>query len=186
MIRLPITPFIRFKLLKWLIGLALVAWAITASVWAYRNRPQVILIGLDDAGSRLITSAGDPLIARERVKFVREFLRGYYNWESPEYADTMSRIGALMADLLWREREPEIRRNIDQMKSHPIEQEAQLLDLREVSEHEFEADLMVRIRSRVKERSVKYRVVLAIAPRKRSTENPYPLEVTSIHETEIQ
>jgi hypothetical protein len=186
MIRVPIKPFLRTRLLWSFVISVLVIWGATATVWAYRNRPVVILIGLDDAGTRLITSDGDPLIARERVKFIREFLRGFYNYDSADYAQTMSQTGALMSDLLWREREPEIRRTIEQMKEKPVMQEAQLIDLREVTEREFEADLVVRIRSRLQERNVKYRVALQIAPKKRSAENPYPLEVTSIHESEMQ
>jgi len=163
----------------------LLAWAATSSIWAYQNKPRIIFIGLDDSGTRIITEATDPILAKERVKFVREFLRGYYNYASTDYTQAMSQAGALMSDPLWREKELDFKHIADQMKQTPLTQEARLIDLRQVSEQEFEADLDIHIRSRLQERTVKYRVVLTIAPRKRNTENPYPLEVTGIHETEI-
>ncbi len=185
MMHLPLKPFIRFRLLKLLLGFLLLAWATTSSIWAYRNKSQIILIGLDDAGTRVITSASDPILAKERVKFVREFLRGFYNYSSTDYSQSMSQAGALISDTLWKEKETDFKRIVAQMKLTPLTQEARLLDLREVSEQEFEADLDIHIRSRLQERTVKYRVALTITPKKRSTSNPYPLEVTSIHETEI-
>ncbi|MEK6705766.1 MAG: hypothetical protein AABZ06_08255 [Bdellovibrionota bacterium] len=185
MIKIPLKPFLRVQALKMALFVVLTCWAAAASFWAYRSRPEIILIGLDEAGTRIITSAADPIIAKERIKFIREFLRGYYNYGANDYSQAISQVGSLMSDMLWREREGEFKRIAEQMSKTPLTQEARLFDLREVSEQEFEADIGLYIRSRLQERNVKYRVTLKIAPRKRNAENPYPLEVTGIHETEI-
>ncbi|OFZ81238.1 MAG: hypothetical protein A2583_08990 [Bdellovibrionales bacterium RIFOXYD1_FULL_53_11] len=186
MIKLPVRPFIKIEWLKTLLFIVCLAWAVMASVWAYRNRPEIILVGLDEAGTRIITSANDPILSKERVKFVREFLRGYYNYTAADYSVTISQTGALMSDLLWKSMEPEFLKTTERMKTSPITQDGDLLDLREVGEQEFEADLGLRIKSRLTERKVKYRAVIKIGPRKRSAENPYPMEVTEIHETEVE
>ncbi|OFZ80240.1 MAG: hypothetical protein A2583_09025 [Bdellovibrionales bacterium RIFOXYD1_FULL_53_11] len=186
MIKLPLRPFIKIEWLKKILFVLCLAWAGTATVWAYRNKPEIILIGLDEAGTRIITSANDPILSKERVKFVREFLRGFYNYTAADYSVTISQTGALMSDILWKEQEPAFLKTTEQMKTSPLTQDADLLDLREVGEQEFEADIGLRIKSRLTERKVKYRAVVKIGPRKRSAENPYPMEVTSIHETEVE
>ncbi len=182
----PLTPFVRFQFLGRLVTVLVAVWAITASIWAYRSIPRVILIGLDETGTRVITTVDDPIIARERVNFVREFLRGYYVYDSASYPEHISQVGSFMSDKLWKEKESGFQGIAKQMKERPLSQDAHLLDLRKVSESEFEADLAISIRSRLQERAVRYRVAVQIAPRKRNTENPYPLEVTSVHETEIR
>jgi hypothetical protein len=186
MIRLPLKPFIRTELLRRLVTITLFLWAMTSSIVAVRSQPRVVLIGMDDTGTRVITQANDPLIAQERVRFIREFLRLYYRYDGAEYATVISQAGALMSDPLWHEKEPEYQRMIKKFEVTPISQDAELLDLREVSDHDFEADLKITVRSRLEQKSSKYRVTLQIAPRKRNVENPYPFEVVQIHENEIQ
>jgi hypothetical protein len=176
----------QIAILKWLAFIALIAWAATSTVYAVRSRPRIILIGLDDNGTRLITSQNDPLLKSERIKFVRDFLFHFYNYTSENYGATVSHAGSFMADTLWEEKKPELQRIETQMKVERITQETRLLDLRVVSESEVEADLDVTIRHRLVDKNVKYRVAIKLGPRKRSTENPYAWEVTAINEIEIR
>ncbi|MGK5087913.1 hypothetical protein WDW86_10175 [Bdellovibrionota bacterium FG-2] len=184
MIFTQIKPYLTLRLLKGLLWIIVVAWAATASVWAYRIKPQVMLIGLDDSGTRIITSAEDPLISRERAKFVREFIRLFYNFDDSSFERNMNHASKLIGDTLWNQKDPDIQAKLKQLKKQPLSQEAKLLDLREVTDEEFEADLGIHIKSKIYEANTKFRIVVKIAPKQRSAENPYPLEVTEIHETE--
>jgi hypothetical protein len=185
--RFPILrPYVRLEMLKKILTAVTVAWAVTVSIALVRVRPTVILIGLDENGTRIIQSESDPLLARERVKFVREFLYRFYHYSTESFAKAASHAGDLMSDTVWKEREGELKRIAEQMKTSPrLEQEAKLLDLRELGEDEYEADLAVRVKTRLVDKESRYRATLRIGPRKRNADNPYPYEVTSLHETEI-
>jgi hypothetical protein len=180
-------PYLQLEVFKKGLAVVVLAWAITASVVAVRNRPEVILIAVEESGTRLIQSASDPLLARERVKFVREFLFRFYHYTSDDFEQAVSSAGNLMSDALWGEKEPEFKRIAAQMKdAPPLRQEARLLDLRELGDDEFEADLAVRVRNRLVDKEARYRVVIQLGTRKRSADNTYPYEVRSLNETETR
>ncbi len=183
--KISIQPYIRYKLLMGMVIALLFAWAVTATVVAFKLQPQVILVGTDENGTRLITTQTDPMLSRERIKFIKEFLYSFYNYSSDDYEKAMNQAGGLMADSLWIEKEKELHTTLNQMKQTPLSQEVRLLDLREVADTEFEVDLGVKIQTRLQSKETKYRVDVKIGSRKRGTENPYPWEVLSVHETEI-
>ena len=149
-------------------------------------RPRFILVGLDANGTRIIEAQGDPLLTQERAKFLKEFLFNFYNYDASTYAKRTTAAGNFMADELWNEKKKEFEERERRWLRTPFHMEARLLDLREVSDREFEADLAIRTLDRLVAREVKYRVALTIGLRTRSVDNPYAWEVKSYHEDEIR
>ncbi len=176
----------RLSVLKGLLILLLISWAVTSTVYAIRNQPKIILIALEDNRTRLITSGEDPLLEAERLKFVKEVLYLYYNYSSTNYTDQMNKAGAYMSDTQWDSLKLELSRIETQLKTERLTQEANLSDVRVISATEFEADLDITIRHRLTDKRVKYRVTLKLSPRKRSTTNPYAWEVATLVENEIR
>jgi hypothetical protein len=169
------------------IGLLLVtlAWAVFATFMAARNRSEIILIGLDANGARIIQPQGDPLLLQEHMKFVKEVLLRLYSYDSESYAKRISSAGHLMTDAAWGEQEKTFRQTVELMKTQSLRSEARLLDLREVDERSFEADVGIQITERLVMREVRLRVALTIGPRNRNVNNPYAWEVTEFHENEL-
>ncbi len=182
----PLRKWLKWSLLKTALQLVTIAWAVTSTVYALRNRPEPMLIGLDENGTRLITSQTDPLVESERLKFVKEFLYLYYNYQPDNYVAQMNKAGASMSDTLWEQSKTELARIESQMKTEKIAQEAKLSDLRVISPTEYEADLDIVIRHRLIDKQVKYRAALKLSSRRRSTTNPYAWEVASLVENEIR
>jgi hypothetical protein len=164
---------------------ALSFWAGTATVMALRSRPQFILVGLDSNGTRLIVSESDPLLAQERVKFVKEVLFRLYNYDASNYEKQVNSAGDLMSDSGWKEEEKDAKRIALQMKDHPLRAEARLIDLRELDENNFEADLSIYVTDRLIVHEIRYRIALTIGSRSRNVDNPYAWEVTAYHENEL-
>jgi hypothetical protein len=180
-----IRPYLQHWLARHALLVLALAWAGYSSFMAARNKPEVVLIGFDGNGARIIQSQNDPLLLQERTRFVKDVLFRLYNYDAESYAQRISSAGHLMSDAAWVEQEKTFKKTVEQMKTRSLRAEAKLLDLRELDEQNFEADVSVRITERLVTHEVRMRITLSIGPRKRNVENPYAWEVTTFHENEL-
>lgn len=178
-------PYFKYQSLKWITFSFLTIWALTSTAIALRSNTKIILISLEEDGTRILRDGQDPALAKEKLNFLKEYLFYAYQYTEANYDRRITQAGSLMSDKLWKEKEEEFQRIWKKMKESPITQTARILDLRDLGEGYFEADIDVQIQSRLLERSTKTKVTLRIQPHKRTTENPYGWEIQSLHESEF-
>lgn len=90
-----------------------------------------------------------------------------------------------MAEDLWAQKKVEFERLAKQLKSEELTQTVEIKELREVDSSSFEVDLVVHVKRRLNESSVKLRVDLKIHTNPRRENNPYPYEVERYDESQL-
>jgi len=159
------------------IVIGLVAYAGIASVLLLRLKPQTLLIGVDQYGTRIIREPGDRLLKKEKENFLKRFLALHYGYDSETFEKRISDGGDLMAEQLWTEKREEFERIGKQLKTEDLTQEVQVSELREMDEWTYQADLALKVRRKLTEAVVKLRVELRIRPNPRRENNPFLYEV---------
>ncbi len=162
---------------KKVIVFGLVCYAGVASVLLLRLKPQTLIIGIDQYGTRIVREPGDRLLKKEKENFLKRFLALQYGYDTETFEKRISDSGDLMADQLWTEKRAEFDRIAKQLKTEDLTQEVQVTELREVDDWTYQADLALKIRRKLTESAVKLRVELRIRPNPRRENNPYPYEV---------
>lgn len=160
----------------------LIGWSITATILLLRNKPQVLLVGIDQNGTRLITNEDDRLLKTERINFVKRYLAFAYSYSSTDYDSRVSTAGDMMAPKLWEEKKQEFLKISEGLKNEELSQKTKVIEIREIDPENFEADLDINVKSRLKEVTRKLRLQLKLKKSSRNRENPYPFEVESYDE----
>lgn len=161
---------------KVVLGLAVI-YIMVATVLLLRIRPEPLLIGVDQYGTRVIRDSSDRLVKKERENFLKRFLMLFYNYDSGSFEERISESGDLMSGALWAEKRDEFSKIARQLKAEDLEQKATVSELRELDETSYQADVALIIRRKLTESKVKLRVDLRVRPNRRNEKNPYPLEV---------
>jgi hypothetical protein len=140
------------------------------------------VIGIDPYGTRILFGTGDPILKAEREAFVKRFLVYLYNYDETNFDERISSIGDSMRDKIWDSKKSEFIGISKQLKSDPLVQKAKIVDLRELDERHYQADLEVHIESRLRKKDVKLRVGIEISAAARTIEKPFPWIVESYDE----
>ncbi len=160
----------------------LVLWAAISTILLLRMKPQVVLVGIDPYGTRLITSENDRLLKGERENFVKKYLAYAYNYSSASFDSRISVAGDMMTQKLWQEKKEEFARISEGLKKHELSQTAKVLELREIDPENFEADLEIRVKTKFQEATTKLRLEIKLRKARRFDQNPYPYEVANYAE----
>ena len=91
-----------------------------------------------------------------------------------------------MASSLWDKKNAEFSALSMRLKKEPLSQKAKILDLREIDDRHYEADVAVGIRNRLKSVDLKLRVGIELKSSARSQTKPYPYEVSTYDEQTLQ
>jgi len=161
---------------KAVLGIA-ASYIVVATVLLLRMKPEPLLIGVDQYGTRVIRDSSDRLVKKERENFLKRFLTLLYNYDSTSFEERVSESGDLMSDALWTEKRDEFAKIASQLKAEDLEQKATVSELRELEETSYQADVALTIRRKLTENKVKLRVDLRLRPNRRNENNPYPFEV---------
>jgi len=159
-------------------------YAVIATILLFRLSPKPVLIGIDPYGTRIITEAGDRLIRQEKENFLKHFLSLQYSFDSESFDKRISDCGDLMSEALWVQKKVEFERLAKQLKAEELTQTVAIQEVREVDSANFEADLVIHVKRRLNESTVKLRVDLKIHPNPRRAANPYPYEVERYDENQ--
>ena len=153
------------------------SYIVVATVLLMRMRPEPILIGVDQYGTRVIRDSSDRLLKKERENFLKRFLTLLYNYDSASFEERISESGDLMSDALWSEKRDEFSKIGSQLKTEDLEQKATVSEPRELDESSYQADVELKVRRKLTESMVKLRVDLRLRQNQRNENNPYPFEV---------
>jgi hypothetical protein len=162
----------------------LAAYGVIATILLFRLNPKPVLIGIDPYGTRVIREGGDRLIRQEKENFLKHFLALQYSYDQATFQKRVSDCGDLMAEELWAQKKIEFERLSQQLKVEELTQTVEIKEVREIDSANFEADLVIHVKRRLNESSVKLRVDLKIHPNPRRENNPYPYEVERYDESQ--
>ncbi len=177
--------FLKSKLLRdeikhWLLIFSLTLWAVFASVFALRNNSKIMLIGIDDSGSRLITETNDRILQNELKNFIKYFVERYYIYDEKTYADQLSLASDLMNPELWEVQKPKLLEIKEKLQKMPLVQLAEIESLDKVDNDKIEGVLNLVIKSKLSERKVKLKVLLRISKSPRTELNPWGYEIAEL------
>lgn len=131
----------REELTYWCLIVILSIWGMTTTVFALRNTQKTILIGIDEAGARVISDSKDRLLQVELKQFLKYFLDQYYTYSAETFTERVGLATELMSADLW-EREKaklsEIKVKLEQM---PLSQFSELESIDLVDQNKVEASL---------------------------------------------
>jgi hypothetical protein len=174
-----ISPIFQSKLQLWrlLLFLSLTVWATIASVVALNAKPTLILVGIDQYGTRLISSETDRLLLIEKQNFLKKYLHFLFNYNSANYDTRTSSAGDMMSEALWELKKTELERISNQLKNTELTQTATITELRELPDNIYEADIHIELQTKLEKKTTKLRTILKLRPSTRTQNQPYPYEV---------
>lgn len=179
------SKLLREEIKHWAALAALFAWALTASLWGWSKEEKIILIAIENGGTRLVSDEKDKILEMEVAGFIKNFLETFYQYNSDSYSRQMGKATDLMSEELWQEKQSELARIGENLKSQAISQSIEIQSIDKVGENQFEAVILIAVKSRMSTQSVRLKIQLKVEKSKRSGQNPYPLQIDEIHETNI-
>lgn len=176
------SKLLRNEIQYWSLLAVLFLWGITASVFAVSKSEKIILVGIDDAGVRLITAQSDRLLKDELQKFVLNFLDLYFNYDEKSFNKRVGLAADFFTEELWNQRKSELFAINQRLQKSPLIQRAEVESIDLLEDGKIEVSLALSIKSRMTENKVKLKVFLSYQKRDRSEENPFSYVITEISE----
>lgn len=169
-------PYFKLEAFKTLFTTVVTFWAIAATVLLLKKN--IVLIGMDENGVRVIGEEKDRLVAQEKINLVKRFLIYQYNYDAKDYGEKMTLSGNLMSNPLWRSKSSDFFQFKESLKLMPeYRHEGFIAELRQVDDSTFEADLVLTEHKKLSHTDRKMTVEIKVASRFRNLDNPYAWEV---------
>ena len=175
----------REEIKHWGLIAALLSWALVATVFAVTNNQKTLIIGIDDAGSRLITDSKDRLLKSETKQFLKYFLDQYYTFNQETFNERIGVATELMSPDLWAKEKSKLLDLKDKLDKNPITQFSELENIDLVDQNKIEATLKIKIKSRMTEQNIKLKVTLDFKKQERSEQNPWNFQITELSDVVI-
>ena len=175
----------REEIKHWVLIVSLLLWALVATVFATTNTQKTLIIGIDDAGSRLITDSKDRLLKSETKQFLKYFLDQYYTYNQETFNERIGVATELMSPDLWSKEKSKLIDLKDKLDKNPITQFSELENIDLVDQNKIEATLKIKIKSRMSEKNIKLKVILDFKKNERSEQNPWNFQITELSDVVI-
>ncbi len=167
--------FYRNGLLQLSLTLVLFLWAITSTVYAVKQTPQTILIGLTTDGAKLISDK-DRASEVEPENFLRRFVGLAFNYTEKTYEENVGLASDLMDEALFDKQKVELQKVNEALKSRTLVQSAVITEIKRLEPDQYE--LLVKTDQLLDQKNDSFmtRVRLRIKKSERTTRNPWGLE----------
>ena len=175
----------REEIKHWLLTAALLFWSITATIFAIQNRKQTLIIGIDEAGSRIISDSKDRLLQSELKQFFKYFLDQYFSYNQDTFNERVGVATELMSADLWEREKSKLTELKSKLDKLPLSQFSEIESVDLIDQNKIEAILKLKIKSRLSEQSVKLKVVLNFKKHDRSEKNPWNYEITELSDATL-
>ncbi|RYZ89888.1 MAG: hypothetical protein EOP06_08670 [Proteobacteria bacterium] len=170
----------REELLRWALIIALFCWAVVATAVAATTKSQILVIGVSDNESYLISEVNAAHEQKEVVAFLQKFIGRYYGFDEKTFGESISGAGDMMSEDLWALKQPEIQKLATNLKVDPLSQSVSILSLDKIDEGKFEALIRLEIRRKLDVAKVDVRVSMKIEKRERNAQNVWPYELVEV------
>lgn len=175
----------REEIKHWLLTGVLLLWGMVSTIFAIQNRKQTLLIGIDEAGSRIISDSKDRLIQVELKQFFKYFLDQYYTYNQDTFSERVGLATELMTLDLWEREKTKLIDLKDKLSKNPLSQFSEIESVDLVGQNKIEAILKIKIKSRLNEQVLKLKVTLEFKKQERSETNPWNYQITELSDAVI-
>lgn len=179
------SKLLREEIKHWLAIVALSLWGLIATIFAFSRSNRMVVIGMDEAGTRIISSTSDRLVQNELKAYLKSFFDLYYSYSDVTYNERMKLATDMFSEDLWQREKEKIAKIGDNLKKMPLEQKMVIESIDRVDNDKLEAILALSIRTRMNEQKVKLRVVINYKRTERSEMNPWGFEITDISDATL-
>lgn len=156
---------------------------IITAVVSKSNQPNIMAI--DSNGTRLVSSASDPIYKTEALVFIQRFLFNTYNFNHENFIKRIGLITSMMSEELWLYKKQDILKLKSNVETNEIQLQGELLKITQDDSGNYHGLIEVTEKTRlhIKKHQIKTSLKLKSVPR--STNNPAGLEVDSYEESII-
>lgn len=171
---------LREEIYKWMLIVALFAWAVTATTVAFSKQEKILLIGTSDQGSFLISRTEEQVLEKERLELLKKFLSLYYSVDPSSYLERVSQAGDLMSKEFWEVKRSsflEIKKKLDE---NPLTQTSRIKSIDLIGENVFEVVLELTVFQKLSENKTLLRSTVQLERHNRTEINPWPYEVVEV------
>ena len=162
----------REEIKHWILIVSLFSWASVATGFAVGKKEKTLIIGIDEAGTRIISDSKDRLLQVELKQFFKYFLDQYYTYNGETFTERLGLATELMSTELWESEKSKLFELKTKLDKVPINQFSELESIDLVDQNKVEAILRIKIKSRLNEQIVKLKVILNFKKQERSESNP--------------
>ncbi|QDK37912.1 hypothetical protein [Bdellovibrio sp. NC01] len=179
------SKLMREEIKHWIALISLGVCALLSIAWGLSKKEKIIVIGMDEAGTRLIANQSDRLIQNELKVFFKNFFELYYGYNDVNYNERMRLATDLFSEELWQEEREKITQIGANLKKTPLSQSVEILSIDRVDNFKIEAILLLKIKARMNDQQVKLKVNIEYRKTERTEANAYGYEITSITDAAI-
>lgn len=175
----------REEIKHWIAIVALSLCTLISTVCALRNEPKTLVIGIDEAGSRIISDSKDRLIQIELKQFIKYFLDQYYTYNQNTFSERIGLATELMTKDLWEKEKDklfDLKLKLDQTA---LSQFSELESIDLIDQNKIEAILKLKVKSRMSEQSLRLKVVIVFKKQERSETNPWNFSVAELSDATL-
>jgi hypothetical protein len=174
------SKLIRSELKHWALIVILFLWALVATVFASVNRDKVLLVGIDDSGTRLITNQSDRLLKSELKSFLMNFFDLYYSYDEKTFLTQVGKATDLFSQDLWNQEKSKLYELNTKLQKVPLTQSFKVESIDRLEDGKIEAILLIGVKTRLAEQHVRLKVNLTYKPTERTETNTYPYTITEL------
>lgn len=179
---------VRKYTIEWLLIAALAFCLAITAIYAFSKKSETLIIAIDQNGTRIVTEKDDPIYKVEVMNFIRTFVSLSYNWDQETFTENAGKYSELMSLDLWNQKKSEILRVADELKKEPMQASTMITkitkDKNKDGDDIYKVYTTQTVSRRARTATLKYLFTIQVAKTaKRTKENAYGYEVTSIEET---
>lgn len=179
------SKLLRNEIKHWILISVLTLWGITATLYGYAKSSKLVLIAIDDTGTRLVTTNQDKLLQAELRNFIKAFLEYYFIYDEKTFREQMGRATENMSESLWTSNQEKLQALRVKLEKSPLSQSMEVESIDLVDINRIEAVLNVRVRARMTEQKVRLKVNLEFRKHERTESNPWGFEITEVSDVVI-
>ena len=175
----------RNEIKHWSLIVSLTATTILSSYFALNNKEKIILVGVTESESRIITDSSDRILKFELRNFIKDFLKTYYTYDNQNYLTQMEISSDLMTKDLFEKEKPKILELKNKLVTNSVDQRIEIENFDLLDDQNIEAIIKVLIQGKIDIKSVKLKVHLKFQKIPRSEQNPWGYEITEVSDVVI-
>lgn len=171
---------VRKNVQQWGLIAALTLWSGLATFQALYADDKLVLIAIEDSGTRLILEPHDPALQNEFKNFVSQFLNHYFTYDDRSFASQIDFASRLMNSEFWEQQRPRLLDLKSKFEVQSIVQKAEIESIDLLTPDHVEARLQVFLKTASIEEEFHIKIRLGFQKIQRSKANPWGYEVTEV------
>lgn len=179
------------KMKEWILISVLIFSLIITTIYAFSKKSEMLIIGIDQNGTRIVTHEDDPIFKTEVVNFIRAFVSLSYNFDQETFTENAGKYSELLSLELWNQKKSDVIRAAEEIKKEPVQLSTIITKVAKDKDKEgrdlYKVYTEQTLTRRAKSEKIKYLLTVQITKvSKRTKDNPYGYEVTQLEEKRLE